>query len=137
MGDLPQLIENSPPGYIDLLAQDKDHLSGLLRSNTGTKDSIMKIRSWILSRAHSSLACCILLRDHIISLYSNIKNGAIQKMLYVIYALNDIFFHCADASTRGAYTETIYAQLPPGTEKKVEFIACIWPYMPSIMWSSY
>ena len=137
MGDLAQLIENTPPGYVDLSLQDKDHLLGLLHSNTGTKDNILKIRSWVLSRAHSSQACCILLREHVTSLYYNFKTAAIQRILYVIYALNDIFFHCGDASTRGAYTETIYANLQAGKEKKVEFIACVWPHMPSIMWLSY
>ena len=135
--DPAQLLAVNPPGYLDLLISDKDHLLGLLHANTGSKDSIVQIRKWILSRAHSTLACCIVLREYVTSLYINFKTAGIQKMLYVIYAMNDLFFHCADATTRGVYTEMIYANLPAGSDKKVEFIACVWPHMPSIMWTCF
>ena len=44
-----------------------------------------------------------------------------------------MFFHCSNATTWGPYT----AQLHPGSCAKVEFVACAWPHMPSIMWASF
>ena len=91
-------MEAAPPGYIDLLMQDKDYLMNMLYANNGSKDSISHLRSWVLERAHSATAISILIRDYTLQLYSSSKTAAIQRMLYVIYLLNDIFFHCAEVN---------------------------------------
>ena len=119
------------PGYIDLLESDKQYLINLLKSNSGSRDSIKKSRVWILERNFSAYAISNIIREYILTI-SQIPNSN-SKLLITVYILNDIFYYVSEANNKCMHNQ-VNEQLDLN---KTEFINCIWPNLLHIMWICY
>lgn len=131
-----QNITGAIPGSVDLTPDDVSALMDLLQKNTGSKDSIRGIRSWVMRRAHSLMAIGNSLRAFAQRVFYN-QGGSVQNkfllLLHLIYVINDIFFNAASATNRGVYTSVILAE----EVKPVDVTGCIWPYLAVIFNLAY
>ena len=105
----------SSSGLIDLTQEDYSYCTSLLTKNTGSKECIKELRNWFLARSHSASAISFLLIDYMnhlnISQMGNSEGhgpGLFKNMLHTLYAINDIMFNSAAATSEGPYTRYSY-----------------------------
>ena len=125
-------IVDSYPGSVDLTTPDRLTLGEMLQSNSGSKDSIKALRTWILDRSHSILAIGVVCGSFARQIRGDRNyppSVMFLKLLHVIYVINDVFFNCATATTSGPYTTV----LQPAQILSVDVVGGIWPQLPSII----
>ena len=95
-------------GCIELSSEDYSSYMSLLAKNTGSKELIKEIRNWFLARSHSASAISFLIIDYMtglsITFATNQEPGLFKSMLHTVYAINDIMFNSAAATSEGPYT---------------------------------
>lgn len=95
-------------GMIDLTQEDYTFYMTLLSKNTGSKEFIKEARNWFLTRSHSASAVSFLFIDHMKNLCATFvqtqESGLFKSMLHAVYAINDIMFNSAAATSEGPYT---------------------------------
>ena len=104
----------SSSGLIDLSQEDYSYCMSLLTKNTGSKECIKEIRNWFLARSHSASAISFLFIDFLKHLNKThqenseteqgSEQGLFKSMLHTVYAINDIMFNSAIATSEGPYT---------------------------------
>jgi len=93
-------------GTIDLTADDRARCLHMLQRNTGTKDAIKELRTFVLQRAHSAVAVGAALLAFTASERANAAapERAFRKLLHTLYVINDVVFNHGNATTDGPYT---------------------------------
>jgi len=94
-------------GTIDLTADDRARCLHMLQRNTGTKDAIKELRTFVLQRAHSAVAVGAALLAFTASERANAAapERAFRKLLHTLYVINDVVFNHSNATTDGPYTK--------------------------------
>ena len=105
----------------------------MLRSNTGSKDSIINIRRWVLKRAHSIVAIGILFESYAKSVCAVSADSEVDflRLLHLVYVINDILFNSKSASTSGPYTTVV------PVAREVNITAAILPRVTIVMNTVY
>lgn len=122
---------STTPGFLALTTDDRLTLSGLLKNNTGSKDSIKNTRKWILERAHSMSDIAFTFQEFLNGISTS--GDAFTKMLYAVYIINDIFFNPSLATTKGPYTKI----MGDSWNCAVDVLGCFSPFLPSILHCVY
>jgi hypothetical protein len=117
--------------------RDSAELTDMLHSNRGAKEDIRSIRVWVISRAHSIMAIGVLCGQFAASVaynrYNYARGEAFNKLMYLIYVLNDVFFNADGVVTKGLYTSL----LPSALITPVDVIGGVWPQLTHIMNNAY
>jgi hypothetical protein len=141
-------IETIPLGALNLTSSDKNSLQRLLRNNTGTRDCIKELRTFIIARAHSGAAVGIELKDYAQEVYASSSSNSLDtetgtqkplfiKILHLIYVINDVFFNRTSATLMGPYTEFITELKPSWTPPSVDYVTLLLPQVHKILSMAY
>lgn len=129
-----QYLRRATPGYLDLDAQDKQHLSALLQQNNASKESIRYLRKWCLDRSHSIAAIAFILYTHLVQVMQAPGDPAcFDKIKNTLYALNDILFNWKLALWKGPYTSVLSLE---EESRSVDIISPLFNYLPTIVFYS-
>lgn len=124
-------------GGLKLTSSDQFDLLLKLQTNTGSKESIKAIRKWVLDRAHSIICISSMIKDYVDKVVTSCAASGVNnitmvfdKVLYTLYAVNDILFNSKDVSSIGVYTSLISIE----SDSNVDIAGCIFLYLPFIMY---
>ena len=136
-------LKSCSPGSMELTEDDREEMKTKLIANTGTKDSIKALRKYLIERAHSFIAIGIAIKEYVLDLAKPLTEGGnadpdptttkFTAVLHTIYAINDVLYNKAGATTNGPYTKL----LAPEDHRPVDLIACLFPVLPVIFRAAY
>jgi hypothetical protein len=119
-------------GALEIVPEDHSEFTALLAKNGGTKEIIRDIRNWFMDRSHSAVSLSFAILDFMKTQRASLPATLLfQKLLYTVYATNDIIFNAASARSEGHYTTLLHEGQP------VNLMACLMPQLPAIMRMTY
>lgn len=121
-------IEQAAPGSIELSNEDHDYLISLINQNNGTKESIKKIRKWLVDYGHSLSSSVHTICN---SLHQNI-DLKFPQYLSVIYVANDLLYNGSGITTKGPYTQILDSE-----PVQVSIFKILLPYLPWLLQRSF
>ena len=119
------------PGTLGLIRSDFEELVDLLKSNDGSKESLMGIASFCRDYAHSAIAIGLTFVQFIQRAIDNCES--FNKVYHAVLALNEILSYPGIITSRGPYTHS----LSDSTVKVVSFIDLLWPHLVFILYTVY
>ena len=119
------------PGMLGLIRSDYEELVDLLRSNDGSKESLMSIASFCRDYAHSAIAIGLTFVQFIQRAIESCES--FNKVYHAVLALNEMLSYPGTIFSRGPYTHS----LPDSAIKVVSFMDLLWPHLVFIFYLVY
>ena len=119
------------PGMLGLIRGDYEELVDLLRSNDGSKESLMGIASFCRDHAHSAVAIGLTFVQFILRSIDDCES--FNKVYHAVLALNEVLSYPGIITSRGPYTHS----LSDSQVRVISFLDLLWPHLVFILYTVY